>query len=514
MNTPSEITDDEDDFASGKRLNPVGLLIGFISGLPGLVLPIIALIFGARSDDSGIGFILAVALAVTLSSLIFRWIIWRRFRYFIGAEEIRIESGLLNRQARSIPFDRIQDVSIEQKLLARLFELGEVKFETGGGEGEDAKLSYVTMDEGERLRGLIRERKDGAIAAQTETAKNIIETNIPDHPPIFAMGMKRVITFGLFEFSLVIFAVLFGVAQQFDFLLPFDAFAILSWFDLFEERGIDLDNISFGARFIGGIAALIAIIILGLSTGVIRTLLREYGFRLDNTGKAFRRRRGLTTLTDVAMPIHRVQSAMIETGFLRKKFGWHALKFISLAQDSKEEASHVAAPFARMEEITAITAIADIEMPDENLQFLRLAKGWWLSAFCFALAFIIIAILSLHIFLNAGPVSLAPLSLLPVFLIFIWLDWCHKSHARNAVQIYYRTGWWGPRLTITPQIKIQSVEIRQGPLARMLGLAEVEFGIAGGALSIPGLKLPMAKELREQVIEQIASRDFSAINRA
>ncbi|TAF37382.1 MAG: hypothetical protein EAZ66_07180, partial [Alphaproteobacteria bacterium] len=91
-----------------------------------------------------------------------------------------------------------QDVSIEQKPLARLFDLGEVKFETGGGEGEDAKLSFVSMDRAEALRTTVRARKAEVGAAVTE------EFDSEERPPVFVMDNGRLVTLGLYSFSLVI----------------------------------------------------------------------------------------------------------------------------------------------------------------------------------------------------------------------------------------------------------------------------------------------------------------------
>ena len=62
---------------------------------------------------------------------------WRRFEYRVGENEIRIDSGIVNRTHRSIPFDRIQDVDITQGPIARLLGLAKVKFETGGSAGEE-----------------------------------------------------------------------------------------------------------------------------------------------------------------------------------------------------------------------------------------------------------------------------------------------------------------------------------------------------------------------------------------
>jgi len=149
----------------GARLHISGLFVAFISGLPQLLFPLLAAVFGARKSDNP-ALIPIMVGAVLALSLFFRWLSWLRFRYHVGDDDIRVEKGILNRTARSIPYERIQDVSIQQKPLARMMGLSEVKFETGGGDGDDAKLSFVTLDEANRLRALVRSRKAGVAVAQ------------------------------------------------------------------------------------------------------------------------------------------------------------------------------------------------------------------------------------------------------------------------------------------------------------------------------------------------------------
>ncbi|MEY3916310.1 MAG: hypothetical protein RLZZ103_1810, partial [Pseudomonadota bacterium] len=139
----------------GERLHISGLFVAFVSGLPQLLFPLLAAVFGARKSDNP-ALIPIMVGAVLALSLFFRWLSWLRFRYHVGDDDIRVEKGILNRTARSIPYERIQDVSIQQKPLARMMGLSEVKFETGGGDGDDAKLSFVTLDEANRLRALVR----------------------------------------------------------------------------------------------------------------------------------------------------------------------------------------------------------------------------------------------------------------------------------------------------------------------------------------------------------------------
>ena len=505
---PIDVTGQE-----GERLHISGLFVGFVSGLPQLLFPLFAAIFGVRKSDNPalIPIIIAAVLAL---SLFFRWLGWRRFRYHVGADDIRVEQGILNRTARSIPYDRIQDVSIEQKPLARMMGLSEVKFETGGGDGDDATLRFVTLEEANRLRALIRARKAGLSVAQDATP--MVEAE--ETETIFAMDGQRVFILGLYSFSLIIFAVLGGLAQQFDFLLPFDLWDLKRWAGLAQESGVSVNTINgvgIGGQLILAFGAFTSLIFIGFATGVVRTYLREHGFRLTQTSKGFRRQRGLLTLTDVVMPTHRVQAAVVQTGPIRKRRGWHSLKFVSLAQDSKEESNYVAAPLATLDEVWRIAQVAGIHGPYGDEQLRTGAALHWIIQLLLLVPPLLIAMAALVIFADT---SFAPTLLLLLLLVFaafmFWCDWRKCRFGIDDQQLYLRRGWWQQRLTLAPQLKVQSIEIAQGPLARRFGLASLRFGIAGGTLEMIALPLSTAQAIRSTVMEKVAAVDYSAINQS
>ena len=514
MNETVDAAEDLTPAVDGERLHISGLLVGFVSGLPQLVFPMVAAIFGVRKADNPVLIPIVIAV-VLLFSLFFRWLAWLRFQYFVGEHDIRVEKGILNRTARSIPYERIQDVSIEQKPLARMMGLGEVKFETGGGEGDDAKLSFVTLQEANRLRASIRSRKAGIAVAAPADAPPPVED---DAHPIFAMDGKRVFVFGLYSFSLVIFAVLGGLAQQFDFLLPFDFWDFKHWIGLAEERGVSVNQINgvgVFAQIILAFGAITSLIFIGVATGVVRTILREHGFRIDQTAKGFRRRRGLFTLTDVIMPTHRVQAALVQTGPFRKRRGWHSLKFVSLAQDSKQETNYVAAPFATLDEVWRIAIAAAIAAPDGDERMQRGVVIYWFTQLLFIVPVLLTAMAALVIFADT-PIGRTTLLLLLLVLpgAFFWLDWRQYRFGLDDRQLYLKRGWWRQQMTIAPQVKVQSVEIAQGPLSRRQGLASLRFGIAGGTMEMVALPLATAVAIRDAVMEKVVAVDYSAINQS
>ena len=147
--------------------------------------------------------------------MVLKWLAWSRFSYTIAEKDLRIQSGVLSRQNRSIPFERIQDVNIEQKLIHRVFGLASLSIETGGSAGNDDKLNAVSLAEAERLRDIIRDRKAGFVSKDSSHAGE--QTVEEEAEPLFAMDNRRIFIAGLFNFSIVLLAILAAVAQNLDF---------------------------------------------------------------------------------------------------------------------------------------------------------------------------------------------------------------------------------------------------------------------------------------------------------
>ena len=493
-----------------RHTDPRTFAVRAIALLSQLVVPIvigaIAILDEGDFEDVLVYFV-PLVVALVGANILFAYLRWRRLTYTVGEADIRVESGVLSRAARSIPYERIQDVSLEQKPVPRLFGLVEVRFETGAGGGEDIALAYLPESEGERLRELVRTRReDGpAVVSDSEQAAPAEEAQL-----LYAMSPKRVVTFGLFEFSLAVVAVVFGLAQQADFLFSFDMWDWRAWREQIAGPGHWLAGLGVLAQVVGALVALGSLALVGVLTGVIRTVLREWGFRLERTDKGFRRRRGLLTRTDLVMPVHRVQAVRLGTGLVRRLFGWHSLKLVSLASDSGA-ANHEAVPFAQMAEIAPVVAETGFALPGEAIAWRRSAAAYRIDGFLAGLA-VMVALAGLSLALGRADLAIVP----PVlggawFALHEYLRWRWDRHALGPDQLYTRHGWLAPSLAIAAREKLQSVEIVRNPLARLRGYADLHFGLAGGKLRMRGLALDDARQIRDAVLDSMAAQDFSDV---
>lgn len=500
------------------RTDPKSFLVSGVRMLGQLVVPLAIAGFTIFRDGTGRElalYLLPIAIVVVGFNFAAAYLQWARLTYTVGDQDIRIESGVLSRSARSVPYERIQDVSLEEPLIARLFGLVSVKFETGAGGGEDISLSFLSNAEGERLRRLVRERREGeavdAAARQEDEAAGQEEAQT-----LFAMGPRRLFTFGLFEFSLAVFAVLAGLLEYVDTFAGIEVWDPDLWARWFKGGEELIASLGMIGQALGVVAGLITVFVIGSATGLVRTFLRDWGFVLERTPRGFRRRRGLLTRTDVVMPVHRVQGITVGTRVIRYRFGWHGLKFVSLAQDA-ESSSHVVAPFARMGEIAPVVEAAGFRLPGEDTNWHRASENFRTdSVVTDGGVFLLAALL-------AGPTvaMLAPEWTLLVVGGLLALaafgagaalySWHFRRHALDTAQIMSRAGLLSPQTQIATRLKLHSVEIAQGPIARARGYGTLHFGLAGGEFAIAGVPIKRAHEVRREVLKTISATDFSRL---
>ncbi|HEY0626070.1 MAG TPA: PH domain-containing protein [Allosphingosinicella sp.] len=468
-----------------RRLHPATFLTGALKQLPQYALGLPAAV--GFMSESGLDTILLLALGGILAAAAGAWLHWRRFRYGLGAREIVIESGILHRKRRVIPFDRIQDIDIEQGLLARAFGMAKVRIETGGSAKDEGNLDSVALDEAHRLRELLRR---GARGEVHEGPWGAAALPAEDEPLIFHMPLGRVLLAGLFNFSLVFLAVIFGALEYAEPVLGVDPLK-MEWIE--PARALAAQA-TWGVTALG----LAFLLVLGLIAGVLRTLARDFRFRLTRSTAGLRRRRGLFTLTEAVVPLRRVQVSIIRSGAVARLFGWHGLEFQTLNADAGQAGNQVAVPFGRMDELTRVLReVRPAPLPEDSA-FVRVSKRHILRQSIRWTAFLILPIAAAAVFFP--PAALLLLAL-PLAAGAAALQWKHHRYCVAADALYVRHGFLTRRLWIIPFERIQTLAMDQGPLQRRLGLASLTADTAGASL----LRMPVIANLPAEIAAALAA---------
>ena len=110
-----------------------------------LALPVLLLILVALADFTVIRsagnhirtYASLAAIAIALLWLIVVWIRWQSIAYTLTDQRIMLESGVLSRQQKVIPIDRVQDCTTRVSLIGRMLGYGRVEIDAAGAQGAE-----------------------------------------------------------------------------------------------------------------------------------------------------------------------------------------------------------------------------------------------------------------------------------------------------------------------------------------------------------------------------------------
>ncbi|MDN5724669.1 MAG: PH domain-containing protein [Propionibacteriales bacterium] len=377
-----------------------------------------------------LGAVGVVALLVGLGSFITWWFT----KYVIDAQELRIETGMLNKRSRKIAFDRVQSVDLIQPLGARLFQLAELRIEVGGAEA--VKIRYLKRKDATRLRDYLLARAHGqqAEVESVSDADVLADRSSTDHV-IATISPVQLVT---------------GFLLSAEFLIS--AFFLVTAVIITSALGVILFALA------GLLPAAI-----GLFSLISRRLITQFNFSLADTGRGLRITRGLTNLTSQSLPIDRIQGLRISQDALWRLKDWYRVEVDVLGYadqnqgQNNSDASSLLLPVATRAQLNATLAYCLNGADHEGIEMHAMPKqARWLRW---------------------------------------WNSWTIRYGVNDRLAVN-EIGWLFKRTEIIPHAKTQSVRIERGPLQRRLGVATVHIDTTKGPVnwSAPHLSNDVARD--------------------
>jgi putative membrane protein len=352
-----------------QRLHPLTLLLRVGTSLPALVVILLPTLQNPSSQN-----VVSVALGVlygvvALPAIVLQYL---RFSYRITPKQIVIQKGVIRRQNRSIPIERIQNIQIEQNLVARLVGLAKVTIETAGSSATEGSLEYVGLDDAHEIRQVVRSfqhrtardrapaEADSASDAEAVPATGDGEEPAADGETLFAMPLPRVLLSGAFRFSLLYIALVFSAVQLVD------PEVIVRRIMLSQGRIDQITETMAAYPVLTVLATILVAGVLGWVSGVLIHLARYYRFQLWLDGDKLRKRHGLFTITEGTIPLDKVQALILRTNPIMRAFGWYELEVQTIGMNVDEQGHRVIAPFAQYEDILALAQrVRSFDLPEQ-----------------------------------------------------------------------------------------------------------------------------------------------------
>jgi putative membrane protein len=442
-----------------KRLSPLTPLVrSFI---------LVVAVFASTWDDilrGEIGPIAWILLAFLVGGAVFGTASWLRTKYWIEADELRVDTGVLSRQSRRIRVDRLQGIDIVQPFVARLFGLAELKMDVAGGSAREGSLAFLPLRDAHVLRETLLARRD-AVRTDALAAAGAGATvggpagRMPEPGPAPELVVARL------DLATLLASLLLSPETV-----------------LFVLASVALAGVSLALGTLGGVAGGVPVV-AGFALTQLRKLSAYYGFVVTRSTDGFQVRRGLFELNAQTVALARVQGVVVTEPWMWRRFGWSRLQ-VSVAGQAASEGD--GKPSA-----STVMPVAEHA---------------------------VVASMARTLLSSAGSPDLGAVSTTPPPEPARWVAPVRRrfmSFGAGEDLLVSRGGVLTRRTHAVPHARVQSLRLRQGPWQRRLGLADLHVDSPPGPVKVRARHRDAeeARALLELALDRVHEAQSSAAAR-
>lgn len=440
--------------APWKRRHPASPIINTIDGGYQLVrfawpVIIVAALRGPIYFAAGVAAVAVVLGAwMTISHL--------RFQYRLVGSELEVRSGVLTLQTRSLPVDRVQQVSLNQKLRHQVFGVVEVAIESAGsGDDAEIELSVLTRAEAEQIRARLT-------VARRQAAVVVPDGQLP--PPVVSSEptlLYRQPVRALFKWSLANSPLLM-------LLVVAPAFTTVG--DTIQSR--------LSSRLptgVVGVSISIAVLAgLALAVATVTNVVRYHDMRLQQSGDELRLRYGLLTQHQIDVPRERIQVLVENVTIPGRLAGVVGVTAHNASGTQGGTNTYLpAVPTSDRDRVSSLLA-PGVDLSAGIVRHPRAALRRAIVQRVLTSMFVVVPVV-----VTVRSAWALPVLVFPVCAV-VWgaRAWRVLGHGETADVVVGRHGVWGEETSFVRRDRVQSVSMSASFFQRRRGLASLRIDVA------------------------------------
>ena len=471
-----------------------------------------------------LGLVALIALWVVLGLL--SW--WRR-AYAVDADGVYLRSGILSRKLRTARLPRIQSVDVVHPLLGRIFGLGQLTVEVAGGRNSRVVIGFLTTSELQTLRDRILDlaagqidlpgaaSEDGAVHASgtgrdTGGINDLASTAHPEGlTPEEATGSEaasapaprtsqlRASHFQEHPLYSVDSATLLGSLLRhpmtYTLLLAIVGTLVVGILIIVTDSMTGSEALTIISSYIT--------MVIALATMVWNQFNSAWNFHAAATPSGIRMSYGLTSETSRTLPPGRVHGVGLTGPILWRRKDWWKVDVTVAGRDERphdgqtREIGNLLLPVGSRD--TALRAlwlvVPDLGVSDPDRLLIQALTGRDDDGVGDPQA-------------PAGSAERGFVRISRRGRIFRPLTWRRAAVILTDTCVIIRHGRWRRRVAVFPYERIQSLRVRQGPLARRRSLASLRLDMVAQEVpaSITNLDAADAKALAARISQRALHR--------
>jgi len=468
------------------RLHELSSIFLFIDTLKEFFLVFAIALFSLLKGSSAGGLTWELwAIGASAIFVLLRMISFRFFKYWILPEELVVKSGVIFRQERHIPYERIQNINQTEGILHRLFKVCKVQLESASGGRPEATFNVISLSAVKQLQHAVTQR--GQI--NTHINENVVnESRGTDSKPLLKLSGDELVKHGVITNQGIIpIAMFFAyLSQQEQFLsnlfLPWFDKVVPGLNDISAEQLLASPGLLIAGLF--GLFLFCLVFFWVLSIGV--SIFRFHGYQLTKNDDKLQAKMGLLTRNSANASLKRMQKITWRETPLHRLFKRVSItcKTAGNAGDNGNgyKSFRYLAPLiptnAAQTFLTSIDEQQNWSLLDQNhSDWQAIPFRAWSRMVKSNLFFILLVLLIAYFFIEWRAFFLLLLVPLAVY------DARRSARAAGFICnddfIAYRSGWLFRNISIVRLHKAQAVSMRQNLFDRRRAMASLAVDTAG-----------------------------------
>ncbi|NEV94189.1 PH domain-containing protein [Psychroflexus sp. YR1-1] len=455
--------------------------------------------------DYGTYIYIGLALLVILQ-FVFSYLSYKKFKFSIQEDAFHLDSGVIKLSHIEIPFERIQNINLQQNVLQQLLNVVGFEIETAGEGTAEIKIKALDKEFATSLKTKLIEEKnkltdeDVSLAEDEESDEIKDQTDTEEEDLLFALNFKTLIKVGissnLFKGVGLLLAFL---AYLYNFIMDF----LTAVFDLNLEEDFK-NRIPETLSFLSAI--LIAVIILGFLITVLSTVLKYYNLKIFKNQQNFEVEYGLFKRVNKVIKKTKTQIFEIRTNPIKKLFKIRSVFVSQAASKQLTEKQKIGLVGLSKENLRVLfKSLFQLELNDLVYELSR-SQGRLFFRYFYKNLILMVILTAVAYFFYLNWLSITGLVIVFLGLTGIaYLKVKKSSIGVNADLISIRKGSIDTRFDIIEIHKLHSVRLSRNIFQQYNGHADLVVETAAGTVNVEYLKYDEAVELLNYLLYKIES---------
>ncbi|WP_245686428.1 PH domain-containing protein [Psychroflexus sediminis] len=439
---------------------------------------------------------------------VFSYLSYKKFKFSIQEDAFHLDSGVIKLSHIEIPFERIQNINLQQNVLQQLLNVVGFEIETAGEGTAEIKIKALDKDFATALKSKLIEEKNKVKSSEFnpeeehEYIGNESTTHAEEDSLLFQLDFKTLLKVGissnLFKGVGLLLAFL---AYLYNFIMDF----LTNIFDLNLEEDFK-NRIPETLSFIS--ILIISVIIIGFLVTILTTVLKYFDLKISKNQQNYEVEYGLFKRVNKVIKKTKTQIFEIRTNPVKKLFKIRSV-FVSQASSKQLTEKQKIGIVGLSKENLGILfkSLFQLDLNKLEYELSRSQKRLFFRYFYKNLVIVLgLSVAVYFFFFNL-------FSLIGLVIIFLGLSWIAYLKVRksnigiNSDLISIRKGSIDTKFEIIEIHKLHSVKLSRNIFQQYNGHADLVLETASGTVAVEYLKYRDAVDLMNYLIYKVESTD-------